>query len=66
MQIEIDKGVSFYEAFKQSKEAMNNTGTSYVEFEFNGIWISIQRASVFVDIAEVYDLKCKIRRLEGK
>lgn len=66
MIVDIDKGLSFYEAFKKAKEVIDEFNTSFVEFEFNGIPISIQRASAFVDIAEVYDLKCKIRRLEGK
>lgn len=65
MQINIDKGLSFYEAFKYAKEMIDTHNTNHAEFDFNEIYLTVYRASVFNDIATIYELKCEIRRIKG-
>lgn len=65
MRITIGKGMSFYEAFNCAKEMMKLSGSAFAEFEFNDVQITVQRDSVFPDIAEIYDLKRVIQRLRG-
>ena len=66
MQIDIPAGYSLYQAFKLAKEMIDLHNTSYVDFQFNKISLTVQRASVFNDIATIYDLKCELRRIKGE
>ena len=65
MQIDIPAGYSLYQAFKLAKGMIDTHCTSSANFTFNEISLTVQRASVFNDIATIYDLKCELRRIKG-
>ena len=66
MQIDIPAGYSLYQAFKLAKEMNDTHCTSSADFSFNEISLTTYRASVFNDIAMIYDLKCELRRIKGE
>ena len=61
---EPNKGTNFYDAVKDLKFELFRTGRSYKEMSFNDIILTVYRDSNIDDIATIYDLKCKISRLE--
>lgn len=66
MIIEIPKGYSFYSAFVLAKRQFDtNMRIEFVEFDFNEVNLTVQRGSVYNDIATIYDLKCQLAELRG-
>ncbi len=62
---EPDKGSSFYEAVKKLKQILFKENISYRQMLFNGIYITVSVNSNADDIAVIYDLKNRIRRLKA-
>lgn len=60
-----DKGVMFYDAVKELKAHLAKTGSSYAQMVFNEIYVTVSSDSNPDDIASIYDLKNKIRRMEA-
>lgn len=61
---EPNKGTNFYDAVNDLKFELFRSGGSCREMSFNDIILTVYRDSNINDIAAIYDLKCKISRLE--
>lgn len=66
MIIEIPKGYSIYTAAQYAKKKCLETRNNHVSYVFNGIELMISANSCEEDICTIYQLECKIRRLENK
>ena len=64
MFVHAEKGDSFYTAVKKVKDNILKS-TDYIDLEFNEIRVRVSKDSNIDDLAIIYDLKCKIRRMEA-
>lgn len=65
MKIEIPKGFSIYKAAEYAKQMCITTRHNYVSYVFNDIELSVSANSCEDDICTIYQLECKIRKLEA-
>ena len=64
MIIEIPKGSSIYKAVQYAKQKCIETRHNYVSYIFNDIELCVAADSREEDICTIYQLECRIRRLE--
>lgn len=57
-----EAGDNFVHAVKKVKEQIKSN-ESYLDLEFNEIRVRVSKESSIDDLATIYDLKCKLRRL---
>jgi len=64
MNIEVPKGMSIYTAVQYAKQKCIETRHNYVTYTFNDIELCVAADSLEEDICVIYQLECRIRRLE--
>ena len=57
-----EAGDNFAHAVKKVKEQIKSS-EDYLDLEFNEIRVRVSKESSIDDLATIYDLKCKLRRL---
>lgn len=60
-----DKGINFRQAVRNLKTKLYKENRDYESMQFNDIVVTVSVDSVEDDIAIIYDLKHRIRQLEG-
>lgn len=60
---EPEKGIAFYTSVKDLKSELEKTGSAYAHLRFNEILVTVSKDSNPDDIATIYDLKNKLRRM---
>lgn len=64
MNYEIPPGLSIYIAAERAIQYARRANVVYVTTKFNGIPLTISSLSNADDIAEIYNLKCQIEKLQ--
>lgn len=59
-----ESGDNFFSAVKKLQETLK-TSEDYCDLEFNEIRVRVSKTSNINDLSAIYDLKCKIRRMEA-
>lgn len=62
---EPDKDMAFYNAVRELKSILKQEGHKYRQMLFNDIYVIVSVDSNPDDIATIYDLKHKLRRLKN-
>ena len=57
-----EAGDNFFHAVKKVREQIKSS-EDYLDLEFNEIRVRVSKESSIDDLATIYDLKCKLRRL---